>query len=99
MSGQESKQVVKDLYAAFGRGNIAAVLALLAEDVIWHLPGSVPDYSGTYKGPSSVAGFFQRLNEGLEIEAFEPREFVAEADRVFVTGGRVRRHPSSRRRP
>ena len=32
MSRRESKRVVKDLYAAFGRGNIATVLALLAED-------------------------------------------------------------------
>ena len=93
MSKQESKRVVKDLYAAFGRGNIATVLALLAEDVIWQLPGTVPHYSGTYKGHSSVAGFFQKLNGSVEIESFEAREFVAEGDRVLVTGwsrGRVR---------
>lgn len=60
--------------------------ALVAEDVIWHLPGMVPHYSGTYKGPSSVADFFQKLNANLEIEAFELCEFVAEADRVLVTG-------------
>ena len=69
MSTQENKQVVKDLYAAFGRRDIAAVAALVAEDVIWHLPGMMPHYSGTYKGPSSVADFFQKLNANLEIEA------------------------------
>lgn len=92
MSRQESKRVVKDLYAAFGRGNIATVLALLAEDVIWQLPGTVPHYSGTYKGLSSVADFFQKLYGSVEIEIFE-REFVAEGDRVLVTGwsrGRVK---------
>jgi ketosteroid isomerase-like protein len=47
MSRQETKQIVKDLYAAFARGDIAAVLALLAEQVIWQLPGTVPHYSGT----------------------------------------------------
>ena len=93
MSRQESKQVVKDLYAAFGRGDRATVLALLAEDVIWQLPDTVPNYSGTYKGHSSVADFFQKLNGSVEIESFEPREFMAEGHRVLVTGwsrGRVR---------
>ena len=93
MSRQESKQVVKDLYAAFARGDMAALLALLAEDVIWQLPGTVPHYSGTYKGLSSVADFFQKFNGSVEIEIFEPREFVAEGDRVLVTGwscGRVK---------
>jgi|HubBroStandDraft_6_1064221.scaffolds.fasta_scaffold472233_2 ketosteroid isomerase-like protein len=90
---EENKRVVKELYGAFGRGDIAAVRALLAEDVIWHLPGTVPHYSGTYQGRSSVAVFFQKLYANVGIEAFEPREFVAEADRVLVIGwsrGRVK---------
>lgn len=93
MSTQENKKVVKDLYAALGRGDIEALVALVAEDVIWRLPGAVPYYSGTYQGPSNVADFFRKLNGNVEIEAFEPREFVAEADRVLVTGwsrGRVK---------
>lgn len=36
------------------------------------------------KSPSSVADFFQELNANLEIEAFEPSEFVTEADQVLV---------------
>ena len=66
---------------------------LVAEDVIWHLPGTVPHYSGTYKGPSSVGHYFQELNANIEIEAFEPCEFIAAADRVLVIGwsrGRVK---------
>lgn len=49
MGTQENKQVVKDLYAAFGRRDIEAVPALVAEEAIWHVPGTVPHYSGTYK--------------------------------------------------
>ena len=90
---QKNKRVVKELYEAFGHGNMAAVRALVAEDVIWYLPGTVPHYSGCYKGPSSVADFFQNLQANVGIEAFEPCEFVAEADRVLVIGwsrGRVK---------
>ena len=54
------------------------MLALLAEDVIWRLPGTVPHYSGTYN--RGVAEFFQKLNADVGIEAFEPGEFLAEAD-------------------
>lgn len=93
MATTENKQIVKDLYAAFGRGDIAAVRALVAEDVIWHLPGEVPHYSGTYEGSGRVADFFQDLHANVAVEAFEPREFVAEGDLVLVIGwsrGRVK---------
>ncbi len=40
-----------------------------------------------------MADFFQKLDANVGIEAFEPLEFVAEADRVLVIGwsrGRVK---------
>jgi hypothetical protein len=39
-----------------------------------------------YNGPGGVAAFFQELNANVGIEAFEPQEFVTEANRVLVTG-------------
>ena len=33
-----------------------------------------------------MAKFFEKLNEDSEILGFEPREFVAEGDRVLVVG-------------
>jgi ketosteroid isomerase-like protein len=42
MDTQENMRVVKELYAAFGRGDVPGVAKLLAEDVIWRLPGTVP---------------------------------------------------------
>jgi ketosteroid isomerase-like protein len=96
MAINENKRTVKDLFAAFGRGDIAGIRALVGEDVIWQLPGTVPHYSGTYKGPSNVANFFQKLNANVGIEAFEPREFVAEGDRVLVIGWSPRPSPEHR---
>jgi len=93
MDTSKNKQVVKKLYAAFGRGDIASVTALLAADVTWQVPGTVPHYSGTYKGASSVIRFFQKLKDNVVIEAFQPAEFVAEGEIVIVTGwsrGRVK---------
>lgn len=57
------------------------VLTLIADVVVWRLPGTVPDYSGTYEGQTSVANFFEKLKSTVEIEGFEPRDFVADPER------------------
>ena len=37
-----NKQIVAGIYEAFGRGDLAAVLGALAEEVIWEMPGPAP---------------------------------------------------------
>jgi uncharacterized protein len=86
MSVQQNVQIVKDAYAAFGRGDIQGLLALFAEDVEWITPGEGLPVAGTYRGLAKVAGFFQKVSEMFEISFFEPREFVAQGDRVLVLG-------------
>jgi uncharacterized protein len=92
MSAQQNVQIVKDAYAAFGRGDIQGLLALFAEDIEWIIPGEWP-LAGTYRGRAGVAGLFQKVSEMLEISFLETREFVAQGDRVLVvcfSGGRVK---------
>jgi uncharacterized protein len=86
MGTQENVQVVKDGYAAFGRRDIPGLLALLAEDVEWQIPGTGMPLAGIYRGRDGVASFFQKLANEAEFLEFEPREFVAEGDRVLVVG-------------
>ncbi len=86
MSTQESLQLVKEGYAAFGRGDIAGLLTLMADDVEWISPGTGLPMSGTYRGVEGVANFFQKLAAEVEILDFQPREFVADGDRVLVLG-------------
>ena len=93
MSAQENVQIVKDGYAAFGRRDIQGLLALFAEDIEWISPGEGLPLAGTYRGRAGAANFFQKLSETVEFSAFEPREFMAEGDRVLVVGwdsGRVK---------
>ena len=61
MGTQENLQVVKEGYAAFGRGDIPGLLALMAEDMEWHHPGPGLPLAGTYRGHDGVANFFQKL--------------------------------------
>jgi len=91
MGAQENTQLVKEAYMAFARGDMAALLGLMSEDVVWRSPGTDMPLSGTYKGRSGVANFFEKLAGTAEMLSFEPQEFIAEGDRVVVTGNeRVR---------
>jgi hypothetical protein len=42
--------------------------------------------AGTYRGRDGVANFFQKLVADSDVLDFQPREFVAEGDRVLVVG-------------
>jgi uncharacterized protein len=69
------------------------LLALFAEDIEWIVPGEGWPLSGTYRGHAGVADFFRKDLEMAEYSIVEPREFVAQGDRVLVVGfssGRVK---------
>jgi uncharacterized protein len=87
MAEQDNVRCVKDIYDAFARGDVPAVLDQLADDVDWYDPGpaAVP-HAGRYRGREDVGRFFSLLAETLNFEAFEPREFLADGDRVVVLG-------------
>lgn len=95
MSERENTETVQRLFRAFGSGDISTMLALLSDDVVWFLPGptEVVPYAGERRGHAGASEFFQRLGGAVEFEQFEPREFVAQGDKVVALGterGRVR---------
>ncbi len=85
MSQQENLQRVQAGYAAFGRGDIAAFMDYLADDVEWVLPGPA-DVSlfGTYRGKAGVQEWLGTMGENVQFRAFEPREFITQGDKVVV---------------
>jgi ketosteroid isomerase-like protein len=89
MSESQNVQVVKDAYAAFQRGDVQGVLALVDENVDWHAikgaEGAAP-HAGRRRGRAAVAEFFAQLGGSTEFSQFEPREFVAQDDQVAVIG-------------
>jgi len=85
MSVQENVQIAKDTFAAFGRGDMQGLLALSAEGIEWIIPGEWP-LAGTHRGHAGVPDVFHKISEMLEISFSEPREFVAQRDRVLVLG-------------
>lgn len=87
MSEQDNRALVQRGYDAFGRGDIPALLELLAEDVQWETPGppELPT-AGSRRGRQQVSEFFETINSLYDLQGFEAQAFVAEGDRVVVLG-------------
>ena len=84
MAGHSDR--VRDIYAAFARGDIGAVLGAFAPDISWTDAEGFP-YGGTYVGPESVLqNVFARIGAEWSSYTVEPRELVAEGDTVVAIG-------------
>jgi ketosteroid isomerase-like protein len=57
--------LIKDGYAAFVKGDFAALNDIFAEDLLWHESGR-NQLSTTYRGREAVYGFFGKLMEVTE---------------------------------
>ncbi len=85
MSTEKNVQVVKDFFAAIGRGDRKGLLALVAEDIEWVIPGKDWPLAGTYRGHAGLADLLETASMSMETST-ESREFVAQGDRVLVIG-------------
>jgi len=85
MSIEENVQVVKDFFAALGSGDKQRLLALVAEDIEWIIPGEDWPLAGTRHGHAGLADLLKTASKSIETST-EPREFVAQGDRVMVVG-------------
>jgi ketosteroid isomerase-like protein len=85
MSIEENIQTVKDFFAAIGRGDKDALLALVAEDIEWIIPGKDWPLAGTHLGHAGLADLLETASRSMETST-EIREFVAQGDRVLVAG-------------
>ncbi|MDM7853091.1 MULTISPECIES: nuclear transport factor 2 family protein [Alphaproteobacteria] len=85
MSIEKNIQTVKDFFAAIGRGDREALLALVAEDIEWIIPGKDWPLAGTHRGHAGLTDLLETASKSIETST-EPREFVAQGDRVLVLG-------------
>src|SRR6266568_5913532 len=80
--------VIQQIYQAFGRGDVAGIMEHIAaelhgfgvvsesSDVPWHVQ---------ITRKADVPSFFQALAKECDFTRFEPRDFVAGGDQVYVT--------------
>ena len=86
VSADDNTRLAQSAYEAFGRGDIAALSALMADDVEWVNPGdpAADPNAGTFNGKEAVLGWFGGLASTLDFTTFEPREFIAQNDKVVT---------------
>jgi ketosteroid isomerase-like protein len=83
VSAEENTRLAQSAYEAFGRGDIAALAEVMADDIEWVNPGDRDDpNAGTFRGKEAVLGWFGGLASTLDFSTFEPREFIAQGDKV-----------------
>ncbi len=84
MSEHPNVARVRDGYEAFGKGDLAALDDLLAEDVRWHIPGR-SQLAGTYEGRSAVYEQLGRLMTVTEGSfRFELRALLADDEHAVA---------------
>jgi ketosteroid isomerase-like protein len=75
---------VQNAYAAFGGGDIAAVLDMLTDDVDWASPRTLP-HGGAFHGKGAVGGFFQSIGANWQALTLDV-EVVGELGDDLVIG-------------
>jgi ketosteroid isomerase-like protein len=86
MSIEKNVQIVKDFFAAMGSRDKQGLLALVAEDIEWIVPGEDWPLAGTHRGHAGLENVLQKANEEVETTYPQPPEFIAQGDRVLVVG-------------
>jgi ketosteroid isomerase-like protein len=77
-----SRQVVTHVYDAGARGDVTALLALMADDLVVEEPGFLP-YGGTYESPQGLGQLFGKIAAVLDVAHMQVDYLVAEGERVF----------------
>lgn len=80
-------ETVKELYAAFARGDVNYILARLVNDVSWEFEAPAElSWSGIRRGPQEAAGFFAGIADEHAAPALQMTEFFASGDAVAAFG-------------
>ena len=84
MSAEENTRPRPECVSGFRSGDMAAFAEVMADDIEWVDPGDPDDdpNAGTFKGKEAALGWFGGLASTLDYTTFEPREFIAQNDKV-----------------
>jgi ketosteroid isomerase-like protein len=78
---------VKEMYAAFGRGDRRAILEKLDPSVQWEFEAPPElSFAGTHSGPKGASDFFDGIDKDHKDPELEMTEFVISGDAVAAFG-------------
>ncbi len=84
MSAAENKQMIRDAFEAWSRGDGRVFFKLVADDVRWTVIGSTPisrTYNSKREFRSALGAMADHLASELKVV---PRDFIADGDKVAV---------------
>jgi ketosteroid isomerase-like protein len=93
MSADANIKTIMSAYEAFGRGDVAAMLELMTDDVDWAAEAdpAVAPWHGVRHGKDAVAKFFAEFGSTMEVEEFTPVSIAAnDTDVLTVVRFRAR---------
>jgi ketosteroid isomerase-like protein len=95
MSADVNIKTVEQVYDAFGRGDVAAILDVVTDDVDWgsETTSRVAPWYGARHGKDGVAQFFADFGTAMEVQEFTPISLAANDHDVLTV---VRLRSSSR---
>lgn len=79
MSADSNIKTIAAVYEAFGRGDVAAILGAVTDDVDWaaETTSTAAPWYGVRHGKEAVAEFFTAFGSTMEVEEFTPVSFAA----------------------
>jgi hypothetical protein len=86
MSANDNTKTIQRVYEAFGRGDVAAILEAVTDDVDWAseaADASLAPWYGVKRGRDGVTAFFEAFGSAMEVEDFTPLAFGANDTDVF----------------
>ena len=86
MSADANTKTITEVYEAFGRGDVAAILNVVADDVDWaaEAASSGAPWYGVRHGKDAVAAFFSDFGSAMEVEEFTPVSLAANDTEVLT---------------
>jgi uncharacterized protein len=86
MGADSNIETIQAVYEAFGRGDLAAILEAVSDDVDWATDTSstAAPWYGLQVGKKGVAAFFEAFGSAMEVEEFTPRTVAANETDVLA---------------
>jgi len=91
MMEHDNVQIIKEHFAAFGRGDIQHALSLVADNIDWQSPVTRSQvekiaWATPRHSREEVMQFFKDLADNVQPEEFEITGFISQDDKVVVEG-------------
>lgn len=80
----EPIELVQSVYAAFGRGDVAAILDATTDDVDWCRTVEGVPHLRHGIGREAVAAYFEAAGSSFDFHGFAPRAFAGAGPKVLV---------------